>query len=686
MNSRIFAIMNRSGLTNLQSKTQFLETFFLNKISSRSVHNGKYSKNDLYSRISPIDNPNIDIVHELNRWVKERKNVEAADLHRIIRDLRQQRNFSQALEVHEWMWRRRVCSFTSREHAVQLDLIGRARGLDSAESYFNSLSDEEKTEKTYGALLNCYAKLCLTDKCRKHLLILRKNLPDWQLKELHKMLQILEHNGRNLREHDTNIWRLLTHTGRYSKNGGNLYSRISPLGDPNVSLVPELDKWVEEKKKVKVAELQRIIRDLRKRKRYSHALQVSEWMGGKGVCSFTSSEHAVQLDLIGRTRGLDSAESYFNSLSDEDKTEKTYGALLNCYVKSCLTDKSLSLMQKMKDMGFASSALCYNDLMCLYTNTEEYEKVPELLKEMKENGVTPDNFSYRICINSYGAQSKIEEMEKVLTEMICQPNITMDWNTYATVANFYIKSGNKDKAAANLKLSEEKLTSIDGLGYNHLISLYASLRDKAEMTRLWELKKSACKKYINIDYITMLSSLVRLDDLEEAEKLLKEWESSGNSYDFRVPNVLLIAYSKKGLVEKAEELLTCITEKGKTPIPNSWGILAGGYANKCEMENALRCMKMAFSVSKGVWKPNPKTITSILQWLGDEGKVDDAEAFVESLKAFGPMDKNMYHALIKANVRAGKDVKDLLESMKADKIDEDEDIQKILSLKQDVSE
>ncbi|PIA26904.1 hypothetical protein AQUCO_08600053v1 [Aquilegia coerulea] len=482
----------------------------------------------------------------------------------------------------------------------------------------------------------------------------------------------------------------LVHTGRYSKKnggGGNLYTRISPLGDPNVSLVSELNKWVEEKKRVKVSELQRIIRDLRKRRRYSHALEVSEWMGSKGVCKFTSSEHAVQLDLIGRARGLDSAESYFNSLGDEEKTEKTYGALLNCYVKACLADKSLTLMQKMKELSFASSALCYNDLMCLYTNTGEYEKVPELLKEMKENGVTPDNFSYRICINSYGAQSNIEEMEKVLTEMKDQPNLTMDWNTYASVANFYIKSGHKDKAVASLKLSEEKLASKDGLGYNHLISLYASLGDKAEMTRLWELKKSACKrKYINIDYITMLTSLVRLDDLEEAEKLLKEWESSGNSYDFRVPNVLLIAYSKKGLVEKAEALLTGITEKGKIPIPNSWGILAGGYAKKCEMENALRCMKMAFSVSNGSWKPNPKTISSILQWLGDEGKVDDVEAFVESLKAFRPMDKIMYHALIKANVRADKDVKDILESMKTDKIDEDEDIQKILSLKQDISE
>lgn len=37
---------------------------------------------------------------------------------------------------------------------------------------------------------------------------------------------------------------------------------------------------------------------------------------------------------------------------------------------------------------------------------------------------------------------------------------------------------------------------------------------------------------MNKDYSTMLGSLVKLGGLEEAEKLLREWESSGNAYDF----------------------------------------------------------------------------------------------------------------------------------------------------------
>ncbi|XP_057414830.1 pentatricopeptide repeat-containing protein At4g21705, mitochondrial-like [Lotus japonicus] len=71
-------------------------------------------------------------------------------------------------------------------------------------------------------------------------------------------------------------------------------------------------------------------------------IQVSEWMNKNGVCIFSPTEHAVHLDLIGKVHGFSSAESYFNSLKEQDKTEKAYGALFNCYVPQCLIDKSLS--------------------------------------------------------------------------------------------------------------------------------------------------------------------------------------------------------------------------------------------------------------------------------------------------------------------------------------------------------
>lgn len=475
------------------------------------------------------------------------------------------------------------------------------------------------------------------------------------------------------------------YTGRFANI--NLYSRISPLGTPNLSLVPVLDQWVEEGKKVRDVELDRIIRDLRSRKRYAQALEVSEWMSSKELCPFSPSARAVQLDLIGQVRGLESAENYFNNMSAEEKIDKMYGALLNCYVRERVVDKSLSHLQKMKELGFASTPLPYNGLMCLYINTDQFEKIPDVLSEMQENGISPDNFSYRLCINSYGARSDLNSMEKILEEMESKSHIRIDWMTYSMVANFYIKAGLNEKALIFLKKAETKLHK-DPLGYNHLISLYASLGSKAETMRLWERRKTASKKLINRDYITMLGSLVKLGELEDTEALLKEWESSGNCYDFRVPNTLLIGFCQKGLIEKAESMLRDIVEKGKTPTPNSWSIVAAGYIEKQNMEKAFECMKEAIAVlaeNKG-WRPKPKVISSILSWLGDNRDVEEVETFVSALKTVIPMDREMYHAQIRASIRAGKEVDGILDSMKADNIDEDEETRKILNLKHDKAE
>ncbi|OMP04650.1 hypothetical protein COLO4_09410 [Corchorus olitorius] len=459
----------------------------------------------------------------------------------------------------------------------------------------------------------------------------------------------------------------------------DLYSRITAITDPRCSVTPVLQKWIEEGSNVSEYLLRRIIRSLRSRRRYSHALEVSKWMSSNGY-KFSSSDSAVQLNLIGRVHGLISAKSFFSSLKEEDKCVQTYGALLSCYVQEGLVDESLSHVKKMKEMGFLTSPLTYNDIMCLYTKTGQLEKVPDVLLEMKRNGVSPDIFSYRVCINSYGARADYNSMGKVLEEMNSKRDIKMDWLTYSVVANYYIKGGLKEKGIYYLKECEKLCKTAEG--FNHLISLYATLGIKDETKRLWALQKVKCKKQANIDYIIMLGSLVKLGELEEAEKLLEEWELSYKTFDFRVPNALLIGYCQRGLVEKAEAKLQDIIKRRKTASASSWSIIVSGYIYNNNLEKAFECFNEALAVQaeNRDWRPKESLISSILSWLGENGEVEDAEAFVNSLKSRVPINRQMYHALLKAYVRNGKEVDGLLESMKNDKIDEDEETMKIISL------
>ncbi|KAL8032611.1 hypothetical protein ABFX02_13G107500 [Erythranthe guttata] len=470
------------------------------------------------------------------------------------------------------------------------------------------------------------------------------------------------------------------------KNKASLYSIISPLGNPNVNVTPELEKWVETGNKVRFSELHRIIVDLRKRKRSSQALQVSEWMRSSGNYTFTPGQHAVHLDLIGKIHGFVQAEDYFNSLNEEDKTEKAYGALLHCYVRQRETERAQTHLKDMKEKGIALSSVAFNDIMSLYSNISQNDKIPQVFKQMRENGIAPDNLSYRICINSFGVRSDIEGLENILNEMESDSNIVMDWNTYAVVANFYDKAGMTSKANIILKKAEEKLDKKDGLGYNHLISLHARLGNKDDVFRLWSLEKNVCKKCLNRDYINIMESLVRLDELEEAVKVLKEWESSNNLYDFRVPSIVIVGYIEKGLCKKAEELLEYLMEMGKASTPYIWAKLAMGYIEKGEMGSALESLKIALSLCHGSKeiKLDDKVVTEVLRLVGERGSFEDAEKVVNLLRSAAPVKGQMYHALLKAFVDGGKEVDGVLGIMKSDNFDEDEETMEIPSSEQEL--
>ena len=79
------------------------------------------------------------------------------------------------------------------------------------------------------------------------------------------------------------------------------------------------------------------------------------------------------------------------------------------------------------------------------------------------------------------------------------------------------------------------------------------------------------------------------------------------------------------------------------------------------------------------WEPKPALISGILNWLGDNGDVETVEEFVDLLGRVVRQDHEMYHTLLKAKIRHGKKIDHVLESMKADGIDVNEETKKTLS-------
>ncbi|KAF5726386.1 pentatricopeptide repeat-containing protein [Tripterygium wilfordii] len=427
----------------------------------------------------------------------------------------------------------------------------------------------------------------------------------------------------------------------------NLYRRIS--GAEISSIVPVLKQWLEEGKEVEQSELRKFIKQLRKYRRFRHALQISEWMSDQRNHVLSTGDIAIRLDLISTVHGVEQVEKYFDSIPETMRTFQVYGALLSCYACNRSLEKAEATMQRMREFKLGKSSLTYNVMLNLYFRQGKHEKLDTLMQEMTEVGINWDNFTCNIRLNAYAASADVKGMEKLLIMMEVDPHLSMEWNTYVVAANGFLKSGHNEKALTMLKRAEELIHGNSSrLAYESIITLYAALGVKDEVYRLWNLYKNI-GKVVNSGYLSMLSSLMKLDDIDCAERLLEEWESGTTIFDSRIPNLAIRAYCKKGLLEKAEAYFKRLMESGKKPDASTWECLATGYWINGQTAKAVETMKNAFLARQPGWKPKQYTLAACLKYMKGLGKEEEALAMLRSLKKGGHMSSQICAQLLHDN-------------------------------------
>ncbi|KDP21918.1 hypothetical protein JCGZ_03056 [Jatropha curcas] len=428
-------------------------------------------------------------------------------------------------------------------------------------------------------------------------------------------------------------------------NLGQLYRRISPVGDHKVSIVPILDQWIEEGRSVNRFQLIGAIKELRYYKRYSHALEILTWMTDKRYFALCSPDIALRLDLMSKVHGIEEAEKYFNNVPQKLKVVEVYGGLLHCYAHATHVEKAEALMQKMRDLGFDRTLFTYNDMLNLYYRTGNFEKLDALVHEMEENGIVYDKITISLQLSAYAAVSNIEGMEKVIKKMESDRKIVLDWITYSAAATGYAKAGLADKALEMLKKSERLITSKRSRAYEGLITQYATLGKKDEVLRIWELYRKKEKVY-NKGYTRIITSLLKFDDIESAEKIFEEWESQNLFYDIQIPNCLIGAYSRKGLLERAENLIDRAVSKGGKTNALTWCHLATGYLLKDQTAQAVETMKKAKVVLQPDRMPSKERLASCLENLKGEENFEKVEEFIKLLMDNGIISLDMKERLL----------------------------------------
>lgn len=463
---------------------------------------------------------------------------------------------------------------------------------------------------------------------------------------------------------------------------GALYDNLFKDGGSEIIVRQQLNQFLKSSKRVFKWEVGETLRKLRNRKLYYPALKLSEAMEKRGM-NKTVSDQAIHLDLIAKARGIPAAENYFIELPETSKNVLTYGALLNCYCKEMMTEKAEALVEKMKELNLPLSSMSYNSLMTLYMKTGQPEKVPGVIQEMKASGVALDSFSYNVWMRSRAAAGDISAVERVVEESKKDGQVD-DWTTYSNLASIYADAGLNESAEKALKELEKKNVKRDVSAYQFLITLYARTGNLLEVHRVWRSLRLASPKTPNISYLNMMHALVNLKDLPGAEKCFKEWESTGSPYDIRLANVLIGAYAKEGMIEKAEELKQKAHRRGVEPNVKTLEIFLDYHLKKGDIKSAVKCAAKAVSTGRGngeKWVPPSETVATLMEHFEKEKDVDGAEGFMEILKkAVDNVEEEVFESLIRTYAAAGRTSPSLRHRLKMEKVEVTDATKKLLDV------
>ncbi|XP_047954047.1 pentatricopeptide repeat-containing protein At2g20710, mitochondrial-like isoform X2 [Salvia hispanica] len=426
-------------------------------------------------------------------------------------------------------------------------------------------------------------------------------------------------------------WRISMYS---TERSPNLYDRLVKCYRDRASVIPVLDEWVAQVGDIRQQTLQLFITNFTKRRRFTPALHIVEWMSrSRNQYVITPKLAAIQLDLLFKVYGIDEVEKYFNKLDHILLDYPVYVALLNCYAMVKYVEKAEQVMECIRKFK-SRSTMPYNVMLSLYCTNREHVKLEALAREMQDEGIVYNRLTYEILLKGY-ARFDLERMERLLVKMEADYWDYINFHTYATAAKGYLKAGDSEKAYALLRKAES-LTGVHGGSstYLSLITYYAAMQRTEDVYRVWNLLPDFAE-LSNKYYVTMISSLEKLEDLDGARNILEEWEGTNADFDIEIPNLVIRAYCKKGGVRDAEIILKRLMDAGKELNALTFSHMALGYLKDGQMEKTVEFTKKAFLASLPSWKPNLIVVSACLEYLQEKKDANGMQEMLMLLEKYG---------------------------------------------------
>lgn len=465
-------------------------------------------------------------------------------------------------------------------------------------------------------------------------------------------------------ENDLELSETETEPSRKTTPSKRKFSKLfkAIMDAPDISVNSVLDKYVEEGNDLSRAEISLAMANLRRRRMYGRALQLSEWLETNKKLDFIERDYASCLDLIAKLRGLQKAESYIQKIPESFRGEVIYRTLLANCVAGNNVKKAEEVFNKMKDKGFPVSSFACNQLLLLYKRLDR-KKIADVLLLMEKENVKLTQFSYKILIDIKGQSNDLTGMDQVVEAMKSE-GIEPDTSTQAILAKHYVSGGFKEKAEAILKEMEgDNLKEHRGT-CRLLLPLYAELGKADQVARIWKVCES--NPWLDV-CMAAIEAWGKLSKVEEAEAVFKRMSRTWKKLSTKHYTALLKVYADHKMLSKGKDLVKQMAESGCHIGPLTWDALVRLHVEGGEVEKADSILLKAQQQNK--LKPMFSSYMAIMDQYAKRGDIHNTEKIFHRMRQVGYVARfKQFQTLVQAYKNAKTPAYGIRDRMRADNV------------------
>ena len=340
-----------------------------------------------------------------------------------------------------------------------------------------------------------------------------------------------------------------------------------------------------------------------------------------------------------------------------DKTS-TRSSLFKLCARAKMKDEAFRVLDEIKANGEESSVHVYNSLLCLYSETADFEnseehlaKSKEILAEMRSKGLPMSSWLYgfpmKLCVRA----RMTEEANKLFDEMK-ENGIVPDVCSYSLMMELYAETTCKQNGAERLQLAREMLDEMEktgipanGVVYNAIIKICnrAKMVEKA-VEVLEEMKAKGVPPSFHTYHMLLLlyANLIRETNREECvqqtRKLLREMQRDAVPMTPAVYNVVILILIRARNVEEAFAMLDEMKENEVWPTPITYTTFIDELSRPTHISKEL----IASSIDR-LWSfmnrermPRSRAVfASLINSCTTTGDLNNMTVYLEKMKAMG---------------------------------------------------